>query len=262
MPPPRATVVNSSTSGRSGNLEKTSKNAFTLAEVLITLGIIGVVAAMTMPTLINNTNGEQYRAGFKKTLSALNQAVKMNVALNDYDFATSSDISNSANAQSVRNIFYKNMKVVKTVNGTTSNHMKYTTEIENGYIGDNLYGSYETIYFNDGSSFTFYPTTFKNCIDSNTTFAADYTVNVPDGTKCVGYIDANGAKGPNKVITCDKNTSYNRLDVLTKDEDDNTDSLTNDCTVTKVNGDIFPVIFYNQTVVPGTPAAKAVLLGK
>ena len=28
--------------------------AFTLAEVLITLGIIGVVAAMTLPTLINN----------------------------------------------------------------------------------------------------------------------------------------------------------------------------------------------------------------
>ncbi len=31
--------------------------AFTLAEVLITLGIIGVVAAMTMPTLMNSTNG-------------------------------------------------------------------------------------------------------------------------------------------------------------------------------------------------------------
>lgn len=30
------------------------KIAFTLAEVLITLGIIGVVAAMTMPVLISN----------------------------------------------------------------------------------------------------------------------------------------------------------------------------------------------------------------
>lgn len=34
------------------------KKAFTLAEVLVTLGIIGVVAAMTMPTLINNTGNE------------------------------------------------------------------------------------------------------------------------------------------------------------------------------------------------------------
>lgn len=30
------------------------KIAFTLAEVLVTLGIIGVVAAITMPTLIDN----------------------------------------------------------------------------------------------------------------------------------------------------------------------------------------------------------------
>ena len=30
------------------------KRAFTLAEVLITLGIIGIVAALTMPTLIGN----------------------------------------------------------------------------------------------------------------------------------------------------------------------------------------------------------------
>lgn len=30
------------------------KPAFTLAEVLITLGVIGVVAAMTMPVLIQN----------------------------------------------------------------------------------------------------------------------------------------------------------------------------------------------------------------
>ena len=35
----------------------TKRFGFTLAEVLITLGIIGVVAAMTIPTLISNTNG-------------------------------------------------------------------------------------------------------------------------------------------------------------------------------------------------------------
>lgn len=35
-------------------------NAFTLAEVLITLGIIGVVAAMTLPTLIQNHQKQVY----------------------------------------------------------------------------------------------------------------------------------------------------------------------------------------------------------
>ena len=51
----------------------TKRFGFTLAEVLITLGIIGVVAAMTIPTLISNTNGAKFRSQFKKTLSTLNQ---------------------------------------------------------------------------------------------------------------------------------------------------------------------------------------------
>lgn len=38
------------------------KKAFTLAEVLITLGIIGVVAAITIPTLVANTNNQKYRS--------------------------------------------------------------------------------------------------------------------------------------------------------------------------------------------------------
>ena len=37
----------------------TKKPAFTLAEVLITLGIIGVVDAMTIPTLNANTRSSQ-----------------------------------------------------------------------------------------------------------------------------------------------------------------------------------------------------------
>lgn len=51
--------------------------AFTLAEVLITLGIIGVVAAMTLPTLINNYNKAVAVAKLQKAYSAMNQAFKM-----------------------------------------------------------------------------------------------------------------------------------------------------------------------------------------
>lgn len=42
---------------------------FTLAEVLITLGVIGVVAALTMTTLINNINNMQYKSAYKKAYS-------------------------------------------------------------------------------------------------------------------------------------------------------------------------------------------------
>ena len=54
---------------------------FTLAEVLITLAIIGVVAAMTIPSVIINTNQQEYKTGLKKAVSVLNQAITMNMAL-------------------------------------------------------------------------------------------------------------------------------------------------------------------------------------
>ena len=87
--------------------QKTVKNAFTLAEVLITLGIIGVVAAMTMPTLMNSTQGAQYKAAYKKALSSLSQAVTLNMALEDWNFAdATADSSCDYPANSISYILY------------------------------------------------------------------------------------------------------------------------------------------------------------
>lgn len=49
--------------------------AFTLAEVLITLGIIGVVAAITIPTLMKNIQDAQYKTAYKKAFSVASQAL-------------------------------------------------------------------------------------------------------------------------------------------------------------------------------------------
>ena len=51
--------------------------AFTLAEVLITLGIIGVVAAMTLPVVIGNYQKKVTAAKVKKFYSMFNQAIKL-----------------------------------------------------------------------------------------------------------------------------------------------------------------------------------------
>ena len=51
--------------------------AFTLAELLITLGIIGVVAALTMPSLIVKHRKQVVVEKLKKTSSALLQAYNM-----------------------------------------------------------------------------------------------------------------------------------------------------------------------------------------
>ena len=52
-----------------------SRLAFTLAEVLITLGIIGVVAAMTLPTVTNKYRGHVLEQQFKKSYSNLSQVI-------------------------------------------------------------------------------------------------------------------------------------------------------------------------------------------
>ena len=53
------------------------QKAFTMAEVLITLGIIGIVAAMTLPALINNSRNKQLEEGLKRSYSVLSQALDM-----------------------------------------------------------------------------------------------------------------------------------------------------------------------------------------
>lgn len=56
------------------------KAAFTLAEVLITLAVIGVVAAMTMPILINKINDRVAATKLKKTQAILEEAYLRMVA--------------------------------------------------------------------------------------------------------------------------------------------------------------------------------------
>lgn len=58
------------------------KSAFTIAEVLITLSIIGVVAALTVPTLINDTRDREFKEKFRKLYSAVDNAYKLAIQNN------------------------------------------------------------------------------------------------------------------------------------------------------------------------------------
>jgi len=110
--------------------------AFTLAEVLVTLGIIGVVAAMTMPTLIGNTKPKELEAQFKKAHSMLSQAVitvadEKGVGLKK-TFATFNG-TNYANASEIANAIYNQMKVTGTC--TYTDKVKtYNKASDNPYV--------------------------------------------------------------------------------------------------------------------------------
>ena len=64
-------------------MNKNAKQGFTLAEVLITLGIIGVVAAITLPTVINKAQNMILKNQFKKAYSTFYNAMKLVQVQND-----------------------------------------------------------------------------------------------------------------------------------------------------------------------------------
>ena len=277
-------------------LKKTiGMGGFTLAEVLITLGIIGVVAAMTMPTLINSTQGAQYKTAYKKALSVLSQAVVMNIALEDYDLSQTVEGGDNTKeheneAQTLYTLFKNRMNVVKVAeaddfngDGAAPGDADYYMIIDSGdendrpeagggaeadpdaeatshFITDNggatalgawpdtsggpaEFGENMTyLFMNDGITFIF---------DNQQYECAAVTATTPD-QYCFGFIDVNGQKGPNRVVRCDG-------DNVTAGASGSNDDST--CTVTNPT-DIYPVAFFDQSIIPGSAAARAVLYAK
>lgn len=89
-----------------------NKKAFTLAEVLITLGIIGVVAALTMPMLIGHFEKTTTATKLKKFYSVMAQATDKAMSENG-DWST---WDYSLSAKDFFNKYYaSNLKVVKTM---------------------------------------------------------------------------------------------------------------------------------------------------
>ena len=60
--------------------------AFTLAEVLITLGIIGVIAALTMPTMVNNGAKAKIGPELASAVSTLSEGIRLFMDANNADY--------------------------------------------------------------------------------------------------------------------------------------------------------------------------------
>lgn len=92
------------------------KIAFTLAEVLVTLGIIGVVSAMTVPTLMQNYQRTSYVTQLHKVYNELSQAAIQ--AMND---SNALSLKESKVGNNMLILFNNYFKVVKTcTSGTDS----------------------------------------------------------------------------------------------------------------------------------------------
>lgn len=250
------------------------KAGFTLAEVLITLGIIGVVATMTIPSLIQNTNSSKFASQFKKTLSQINQAALMATAQWDADYGTidgkdagGTDKSPCAESDSLAGddgticglfnstlsgaTFLSNDNLKKiTANGKAYSSVK-TAVANTTYVTLTDMIGYQLA---DGSLLVI-PQGMKECTIKGALDDCHLAGNCT-GDKasenlsgCIGFIDVNGAGLPNKEVSCEKSS----------DTALNSSSI---CTVPKTpshSTDIYPIVFHDQTVEPATNAARAVL---
>lgn len=156
------------------------KLGFTLAEVLITLVIIGVIAAMTVPTLMNNTNAHEFRSALKKAISGVNQALTLHYALTSEsarDFTTATNL--------VDNVFKKRMSVMDDGSSNFTNTTACPTGSATFITADGIFFCVHKDNFSVGTDLD-----NGNCNVYNT---------VPCGTAPNLIIDVNGAKKPNAL---------------------------------------------------------------
>lgn len=109
-----------------------AKEGFTLAEILVTLGIIGVVAAMTIPQLITNMTTREMESRFKIAYSRLNQMSK------SYEAESGMAIPVGVRSgESMYVIFSKHLKGFSNVNGD-----RWDTKDDEGNKSVAIYGKY------------------------------------------------------------------------------------------------------------------------
>lgn len=85
--------------------KNSDKEGFTLAEILITLGVVGVVAAMTIPTLMMNYQRKVWEARLKKAFSVAVNACERMLVEENVSAANETRLFNEATNNNVRRYF-------------------------------------------------------------------------------------------------------------------------------------------------------------
>lgn len=140
------------------------KKGFTLAEVLITLGIIGIVAALTFPALMQTYKKKEVETRLKRFYSMINQAIKLSEVENGealywkkenaiYD--NDGNFDYEANGNSVKTFFLKYI-------GPYMKYLKIVDAENTTNDGGNPSGTYMSVYLVDGSKFEMHN---GDCID-------------------------------------------------------------------------------------------------
>lgn len=151
--------------------------AFTMAEVLITLGILGVVIAMTLPALIGHYQKKVTVEKLKTIYSKLSEVIKIsetdNGVVNSWDYTLSSDEF----VKIYLAPYIKNFKINNSVWNFRSLN-KATWGGEDGSLNTTEYAKFSL---------------------ANGTLVAVRTSAMDNGTSIIIYADTNGLTGPNVI---------------------------------------------------------------
>ena len=189
--------------------------AFTLAEVLITLGIIGVVAAMTLPVLLTNVQAkiraEQIRSAKYKFSLATEKMSRLNL-IGPYDstdafvdelqkhlkISKRCDVSNLRGCWPYATVDLGNGKTWNIADTKTGRNLGMETDDDNDYTSDNV-----GIVTADGTPMILSYNKKCPAIDSAEKLSWSTTDNKPEShpsASCVAAVfEINGTGKPNKL---------------------------------------------------------------
>ena len=196
---------------------KRFKKGFTLAEVLITLAIIGVVAAIAIPSVISNSQQQEFKTGLRKAVSVLNSAITMNMAI---DGETPYDNAN------LPGYLMRHMNIIKSTTrmpyyaSTHKNSGFISTNYDNGafYTTDGMRFEFDRSYPIDLSNNYLHESNTKACNSTNVMYDNEYNCggcgsyglnqNPNNTTKrpCFILVDVNGDKKPTPANVNCQNT--------------------------------------------------------
>ena len=163
------------------------KKGFTLAEVLITLGVIGVVAAMTMSIIHSQIQKFVLKNQFKKVYNTLAQAIQKTYSDLEYQPNCSYYPANSGKKRGECDIFtpqfISNLKVIKTCKGKAK---------ENGCIKD------IKSYHPDDDGSAGYTQRYIDNINTTYVLSDGSVIQLYNHVTPIYLVDTNGTKGPNK----------------------------------------------------------------
>ena len=271
------------------------QKGFTLAEVLITLLIIGIVAALTIPSVISNYQQQEFKTGLKKAVSVLNEAIQTNIAqegetpYENYDLfkylqrhmsvLKTNILSHCVNKADGKHIKLNDEQDIcmEAGAGYLVNNTFYTTDGIRYEIPDRLFPHNKFILHESGVEAMWhykkgkaYFDMYKQITswDSANGFCGSYgladnpnnTINTP----CIIVVDVNGDKKPNPPISYKSseaqyfaNGTFDKIKIANQDFDYSYPSVSD-----KKLSDIFTIMITDEKAIPFGVVAQRAMYSK